>query len=76
MLYYAGICLHTAGITGLGVFGKLLGLSNISAKDLFLVPYLMNARKNTDQPIELPSEQYTDANYGGIVYGKTSLVFD
>ncbi|HRK25753.1 MAG TPA: M1 family metallopeptidase [Chitinophagales bacterium] len=37
--------------------------------------YLFNARKNADQAITLPSEDYTSLNYGGIVYGKTALVF-
>jgi hypothetical protein len=38
--------------------------------------YLLSARKNTDQPIELPAHFYTSFNYGAIVYSKTAAVFD
>ena len=34
------------------------------------------ARENTDQPIELTSSKFTDLNYGVIVYGKSTLIFD
>ncbi len=38
--------------------------------------YLLNARRDLDQPIELHADGYSQMNYGGIVYGKTALVFD
>jgi len=38
--------------------------------------YLINARKNQDQPIEELSAEYTPFNYGGIVYSKAAIVFD
>jgi hypothetical protein len=38
--------------------------------------YLMNAWTGKDQPIELHSAEYTENNYGGIVYSKTAIVFD
>jgi hypothetical protein len=38
--------------------------------------YRINARRNLDQPIEQCAHDYTQINYGGIVYGKTALVFD
>ncbi len=37
--------------------------------------YLVGARKNEDQACFLPSEAYTDYNYGAIVYGKASSAF-
>ena len=38
--------------------------------------YFMNAWTGKDQPIELHSAEYTEMNYGGIVYSKTAIVFD
>lgn len=40
------------------------------------VMYRLNARRNMDQPIEECSAHYTQINYGGIVYGKSAMVFD
>lgn len=37
--------------------------------------YLLQARNNTDQKAFLPSVEFTDGNYGGIIYGKASLAF-
>lgn len=37
--------------------------------------YLFSARNNTDQPCNLQSQDYTDLNYGTIIYGKASLAF-
>jgi hypothetical protein len=38
--------------------------------------YLINAVRNMDQPMDLPSEQFTSMNYGGIVYSKTAVMFN
>lgn len=45
-------------------------------KSTYELAYLLNARRNYDQPIELTSAEYTPTNYGGIVYSKTGIVFD
>lgn len=37
--------------------------------------YLLSARNNTDQKIFIPSEAFTDMNYGTMVYGKAALAF-
>lgn len=37
--------------------------------------YSLNARRNDDQKVFLPSTEFTDFNYGGIVYGKAALAF-
>jgi hypothetical protein len=37
--------------------------------------YLLGARKNGDQACFLPSVDYTDFNYGAIIYGKASTAF-
>lgn len=40
------------------------------------IAYLISAKTKDDQPIEAPAYDYTELNYGGIVYGKTALAFD
>lgn len=57
------------------------GISNfigqhLNHKDIFYLGYLFNGRRAYDQPIELHAAEYTQVNYGAIVYGKTALVFD
>lgn len=37
--------------------------------------YMLGARKNEDQACFLPSVDYTDYNYGAIIYGKASTAF-
>jgi len=37
--------------------------------------YNISAHLNNDQPIGLPAEQFSQTNYGGIVYEKTSAAF-
>jgi hypothetical protein len=51
-------------------------LEHLLHKDQYYLGYVFGARKNTDQPIELPANEYTNFNYGSIVYGKSALVFD
>jgi hypothetical protein len=56
---------------------KLLGLENMSYSYLTEeLPYLIAARIGEDQPIQAPSDDYTNLNYGGIVYKKTALAFN
>jgi hypothetical protein len=52
---------------------RLNGLPN---KLMFEIAYLLNARRNYDQPMEFHSADYTPTNYGGIVYSKSAIVFD
>jgi len=59
--------------TGLGRFFDLDGYKH---KEQYYYGYLLNARRNLDQPIEYKSETYTMVNYGAVVYGKTAVVFD
>jgi len=55
---------------------KIFDLDRHLHKDTYYQGYLLNARRNLDQPIENKSNDYTMINYGTIVYGKTALVFD
>jgi len=56
-------------VIGLGLFNA----KNLDAGYMNYLAYLYNARKNLDQPINLPSEAYTMFNYGTIVYMKTAM---
>jgi len=56
--------------------GKAFDLSRYKQKAQYELSYLFSAVKNEDQPIELPAYNYTEINYGGIVYSKTAIVFD
>ena len=55
---------------------KRFGLDDLQYKSITEYGYLLNARRNLDQPIEYKSEDYTSMNYGAMVYGKTALVFN
>lgn len=51
-------------------------LARWKAKSQYYLGYLINARRGMDQPIELPAAEYSQMNYGTIVYYKTAIVFD
>ncbi|RMG79604.1 MAG: M1 family peptidase, partial [Bacteroidetes bacterium] len=55
---------------------KFFDLDYLKHKDQYYLGYLMAARQKTDQPVELPANEYTFLNYGTIVYGKSALIFD
>jgi len=55
---------------------KWLDLLHFKHKAQYELAYLVNAKRNKDQPIELPAAEYTSLNYGGIVYSKSAIVFD
>lgn len=79
--YYEARYINTkypnAGMMGKEKSGILgfLGLNKSNHLTQFELGYLFQARKNEDQPIELPSEKFSELNYGAIVYGKSALVF-
>lgn len=51
-------------------------LEHLSHHDMSDMSYNMSAGMGLDQPIELPSADYSSLNYGAIVYAKTGLVFN
>ncbi len=53
---------------------SLLGLEELNYEVLTYYAYLISARQNDDQPLDLHSTHYTPGNYGSIVYGKGALV--
>lgn len=64
---------------GLGIPGKLqrrIGINMYKQQNQYDLFYTLAAARNIDQPIELPADEYTQLNYGGIVYSKTAVVFN
>lgn len=55
---------------------KFFRANQLKHRDQYHLLYLLNARSHVDQPISLPSTDYTPINYGGMVYGKSALIFD
>ncbi len=55
---------------------KFLGIDKMRYKKMQELIYLFTARYNSDQQASLTSQEYTDMNYGAIVYSKSARVFD
>jgi hypothetical protein len=55
---------------------KFLGANKIPYWREKETGYFFTARSNADQPINLPSQEFTQLNYGFIVYAKTAVIFD
>lgn len=55
---------------------KFFGLNKFKHKAEYEFAYLLAARKNTDQPISTLAKDFTNYNYGAIVYSKSALAFD
>jgi len=56
---------------------KMLGLDNFSYQYLSEeLLFLLSARGNKDQPMQAPSADYTNMNYGTIVYKKSAIAFN
>jgi hypothetical protein len=53
-----------------------VGLSEYKHKAQYELAYMLNCKRNLDQPCELPAADYLVLNYAGIVYSKTAIVFD
>ncbi|MFM2227330.1 MAG: hypothetical protein RL664_673 [Bacteroidota bacterium] len=60
---------------GIGALDQKIGLSNFSQRSLSELSYLISASQNLDQPLQCHSDNFTELNYGGIVYKKTALLF-
>ena len=56
-------------------FAKKLGLLGLSHKDEGDMMYRCMASFGVDQPIQTASADFSSANYGGVMYQKTGLVF-
>jgi hypothetical protein len=55
---------------------KLLGLNTYPLWKYHEISYFAGMRANSDQNLSLRSTDYSEGNYGGIVYSKTAIAFD
>ncbi len=55
---------------------NLFGVNKVAYWREKEMAYFISAKSRTDQPIEIPSQDFTEFNYGSIVYSKTPVVFD
>ena len=62
-------------VKGTNLIRALASMADLSSTNGRYITYLLTARRNEDQPIELHSKDYTNLNYGAIVYEKTAIVF-
>lgn len=68
-----GLSVLTGGLD----ISKILGLNKYSYQFMTEeLPYLITARGSNDQPMQGPSEYFTNMNYGTIVYKKSALAFN
>lgn len=54
---------------------KNFGIDKFQNETAYKIPYEIFASRGLDQPIQLHSDEYTEANYGIIVYMKTAAAF-
>jgi hypothetical protein len=55
---------------------KLIDIGQYTHKASYELGYLVTAKRNKDQAISTHAAELTPANYGGIIYSKTGIVFD
>jgi len=54
---------------------KFLHADKMPAEELQKLQWLINARNNSEQRLDLPSTDYSQTNYGQMIYAKTSMGF-
>ncbi len=54
---------------------KFMHLDNMPAQRLTELEWLMQARQNLEQPVDLPAKDYSYTNYSTILYSKTAAGF-
>lgn len=57
----------------LGFASKVLGVESYTPRDDNELIFKMASCRHRDQPMQLPSKDYTNMNYGAVVYAKSTL---
>ena len=57
-----------------GFVCSAVGLDKFPHDHMTEVMYLINARRQLDQPTNLPANQFTSMNYGAVVYMKSAMI--
>lgn len=55
---------------------SLSGLDIYNIEDQHFLTYLLQSRSNRDQPMDIPSDEYSLLNYGCIVYSKSAVTLN
>ncbi len=72
--YYSGEELSSkSSIGGIGPFAGILGAGNMTPVDDHKLTFKLASFRNADQPIQTHSAEFTNLNYGAVVYSKTAL---
>ena len=64
------------GSLSIAGFPLPINMHDLDNESLLSTAYVMNARKRLDQAVDFPAAEYTEINYGAIVYEKTALLLD
>ena len=59
-----------------GFFSSLFGFDKYNIKDQYYFMYLLSARHNHDQKLDLPADEYYNINYGTMCYAKSAVFFN
>lgn len=65
-----------SGLLGRDSLSKFLGVQNFKHHESYRLMALYQQKQNLDQPIETHSADFTNINYGAIMYSKTATVFN
>jgi hypothetical protein len=72
--YYSGGELSSkSSISEIGPFAEILGAGNMTPVDDHKLTFKLASFRNADQPIQTHSAEFTNLNYGAVVYSKTAL---
>lgn len=55
---------------------RFLNIDHLPVERMQELEWLVQARNNNEQPINLPATDYSDLNYGIILYNKTAIAFN
>ncbi|MDZ7774935.1 MAG: M1 family metallopeptidase [Bacteroidales bacterium] len=55
---------------------RFLNIDQLPVERMQELEWLVQARNNLEQPINLPANEYSDSNYGTILYNKAAIAFN
>lgn len=76
MQKYSTKNVHGISVSRNKALTRLFGFDRMSYKDFWQLEFNIIASTGIDQPITLPSEDYSTLNYGAVIYRKTGLAFN
>jgi len=55
---------------------RFINIDHLPVERMQELEWLAQARRNLDQPIQLPAAEFSDMNYGIVLYNKAAIVFN